>query len=248
MPKTSSGAMNSEVPAGLPLRWRVFANEEALIDAARGMIATTAAEAIARRGAFRIVLAGGRTPQRLYRSLRSLATDWTAWHVYFGDERCLPMGDVERNDAMADEAWLAWVGIPPRQVYRIPVELGAVEAARAYSGTVAAVDRFDLVLLGLGEDGHAASLFPRDETGFAPAAPAAVAVHDAPKPPSARVSLSAARLACAERVVFLVVGEGKREAVARWFTGELIPAARIAATHQEVWLDRAAAPGEKNGP
>ncbi len=209
------------------VRWHVHAAAADLLEAVVALVAGVAQEAIATRGAFHVVLAGGSTPEALYRRLRDLRTDWSAWHVYFGDERCLPAGDAGRNDHMARAALLDAVAIPPAQIHAIPTELGAEAAAEHYARVLADRGDFDLVLLGLGEDGHTASLFPGDETGFAPDAPAAVPVHRAPKPPADRVSLSAARLAAAERVVFLVTGAGKQEPVSRWRAGESIPAARI---------------------
>jgi 6-phosphogluconolactonase len=116
--------------------------------------------AIAKRGRFRLVLAGGTTPTAAYRLLRDRDADWAAWHLYHGDERCLAVGDPERNSLVADEAWLHHVPVPRTQVHPIPAELGAEPAAEAYAAVVAEALPFDLVLLGIGEDGHTASLFP----------------------------------------------------------------------------------------
>ena len=113
------------------------------------------------------------------------------------------------------------------QVHAIPAELGASAAALAYAETLRGVGDFDLVLLGLGEDGHTASLFPGRDWGVAASAPDALAVFDAPKPPPQRVSLSAARLSRTREVLFMVEGEAKRDAVARWRAGEQLPAAAI---------------------
>jgi 6-phosphogluconolactonase len=196
--------------------------------AAVQLIAEAASSAIEARGVFRIVLAGGSTPRTVYRALRDLATPWSAWRVYFGDERCLPAEHADRNSRMASAAWLNDVPIPPGNVHPIPAELGPERGAAAYSRVLQEVDDFDLVLLGLGEDGHTASLFPGHDWGQAPGSPAALAVHDAPKPPRERVSLSAERLSRARQVVFVVTGAGKREAVTAWRAGEAIPAAAIA--------------------
>jgi 6-phosphogluconolactonase len=127
---------------------------------------------------------------------------------------------------MAADAWLNRVPIPQDQIHAIPAEFGARAAALAYAETLRGVGDFDLVLLGLGEDGHTASLFPGRDWGVAASAPDALAVFDAPKPPQ-RVSLSAARLSRTREVLFLVEGEAKREAVARWRASERLPAGAI---------------------
>jgi 6-phosphogluconolactonase len=173
------------------------------------------------------VLAGGNTPSGIYRMLRTADTDWSRWQVYFGDERCLPADDAERNSRIAADAWLNHVPIPQDQVHAIPAELGASGAALAYAETLRGIGDLDLVLLGLGEDGHTASLFPGHDWGVAASAPDALAVFDAPKPPPQRVSLSAARLSRTREALFLVEGEAKRSAVAQWRVGADIPARAI---------------------
>lgn len=208
-------------------RWHRYSTTAELEAAAVRAIRLAAQLAISQRGEFHIVLSGGNTPRRIYETLRSADSDWSAWHVYFGDERCLPPNHRERNSCMAAQAWLNYVDIPPAQIHVIAAENGADLAASNYAQIVDRVERFDLVLLGLGEDGHTASLFPRHDPGSTPDAPAALAVHDAPKPPSERVSLSAYRLGAAHRVMFLVTGEAKRQAVHDWRNGIDIPAAAI---------------------
>lgn len=199
-----------------------------LQNVALDMILASAATAIQQRGQFHLVLAGGDTPRAIYKQLRAAHTDWSAWYIYFGDERCVPPADPRRNSVMADEAWLDYVEIPADQLYTIPGELGADLAACEYAQTLNAVGMFDLTLLGLGEDGHTASLFPGREWGIESDSPDALAVLDAPKPPAQRVSLSAARLSRSRQVIFLVSGESKRDAVARWRAGENIPPRAIA--------------------
>jgi 6-phosphogluconolactonase len=184
--------------------------------------------AIEARGAYHLVLTGGRTPRRLYELLRDADADWSAWHIYYGDERCLPRADAERNSRMAEQAWLNHVPIPPAQVHPISAERGAEAAAASYAETLAGVDWFDTVLLGLGEDGHIASLFPGRDAGDAAAAPAVLPVFAAPKPPPERVTLSARRLSATRQLLFLVMGEGKRQAVRDWRAGVDIPARHVA--------------------
>jgi len=212
------------------VRWHALANAGALATAVVGRTLDLAQRAIEERGSFTIVLAGGNTPRAAYELLRRVEATWNCWHIYFGDERCVPRDDPERNSRMANEAWLAGVPIPPLQVHEIPAELGPEEGARRYAALVAGVASFDLVLLGLGEDGHTASLFPQHDAGLAADAADAVPVFAAPKPPPRRVSLSARRLSRAEHVFFLISGADKASAVQRWKAGEAIPAASIRPT------------------
>ena len=207
-------------------RWHVFQTAEALRERAVQEIAAAASRATSERGAFHLVLAGGTTPRAVYEKLRDIQTDWSSWFIYFGDERCVAPNNPERNSIMALSAWLKDVTIPHSQIFIIPAEQGSTHGAETYSQIVAGVT-FDLVLLGLGEDGHTASLFPGHEWGMGPDAPAAIAVHDAPKPPPERISLSAKCLSTTRKAMFLVTGESKRSAVSAWRRGELIPAAAI---------------------
>ena len=178
-------------------------------------------ECIAQRGVFHWVLAGGTTPKQCYELLRDADIDWSKVHVWFGDERCLPVGDSERNDVMADKALLKHVPIPESHIHRIDAELGAEQAAALYAEELSKIDALDLVLLGMGEDGHTASLFPNN--------PAlqdkrlAVPVFHSPKPPSDRVSMGYTALTSARRRVIMVTGAGKRDAFDRICAGEPLP-------------------------
>lgn len=230
------------------IQWHVFENSSVLRQAACDAIVSSANHAIAERGLFLIVLAGGSTPRDIYLLLRDAKTDWSKWHVYYGDERCLPPGHADRNSRMAEDAWLAHVAIPPQQIHAIPAELGPDQAARVYSQTLADIGAFDLVLLGMGEDGHTASLFPGHAWECHPPA-SAVPVRQAPKPPPERVSLSASRLSGARRVLFLVTGAGKREAVRLWRSGAELPVGAVRpSAGAEVYMDAAAEPAASPPP
>lgn len=209
-------------------RWHALPDRPTLDHAVAVCVLEAADRAIRARGQFHLVLAGGRTPRGAYRRLRAASADWSSWHIYFGDERCLPAADPARNSRMAGEIWLDHVPIPGEQLHAIAAEAGPIQAAQAYTETLRAVGDFDLVLLGLGEDGHTASLFRGHEWGSAPDSPDTLAVFDAPKPPSQRVTLSAARLSRARQVMFLVSGETKHKAIVDWRTGKKIPARAIA--------------------
>ncbi len=218
-------------------RWQVFPDAAALARATAARILAEARAAREAQGVFRIVLAGGRTPLAAYAELARTVTAWAGWQIYFGDERCRPVGDAARNDTAARAAWFAPAGVPAGQIHCIPAERGPDEGARRYAAVVQPIASFDLVLLGLGEDGHTASLFPGAPLDGAEV----LAVRAAPKPPPERVSLSASRLSRARAVLFLVSGADKRSAVRAWRAGADIPARHITPPGGvEVWLDAAA--------
>ena len=220
------------------MSWTLCANADAVAQAACARILHAAQLAISDRGSFKIVLAGGTTPLLCYRLLSAAASDWGKWHVYYGDERCLPPSDSQRNSMQAAAALLDRVAIPADQVHPIPAELGAAPAARSYTATVTGATPFDLVLLGLGEDGHTASLFPGHTH---PEAAIVVPVYQAPKPPSERVSLNFSTLSNSRQILFLVAGESKKSAVASWRRGDPLPAAAVRSqATPEVLIDRSA--------
>lgn len=216
----------------------LYQDLEVLSFAVAQRIADLAKQAIAERGGFSIALAGGGTPHRCYAALRELPVDWAQVQIYFGDERCLQVGDAGRNDSMAHEALLKHVAIPASNVHVIPAELGAVQAAAAYIAIMQQAGRLDLVLLGLGEDGHTASLFPGNPA--TDSVDAVVPVFNAPKPPAERVSLGMSVLNAARHKLFLIAGAGKREPLARIAQGCPLPAAQVIGAEWHV--DRAAWP------
>ncbi len=220
--------------------WTVLEDPAAVAAAMAERIAASAARAIAERGRFRLVLAGGRTPQAAYVLMSGSDQEWSRWEIFFGDERCLPADHDQRNSRMAAAAFLDRVPIPADRVHPIPAELGPEQGARAYERIVSGSLPFDLVLLGMGEDGHTASLFPGHEID--PAA-LVVPVHGAPKPPPERISLGPAALRRTERLLIVVTGPDKREATRRWRSGEDLPIAAVGGgANVEVLIDRAAMP------
>jgi 6-phosphogluconolactonase len=187
-------------------------------------------------GARTLVLAGGSTPARAYQLLAQNPLEWGRVTVLFGDERCVPPHHPESNYLMAKRSLLDRVD--PGTVHRIPAELGAEAGAALYDPIVRALSPLDLVLLGMGPDGHTASLFPGHPALGADGG--AVAVHGATKPPPDRVSLTLRALREARRVLVVATGEEKAEAVALAQRGE-VPAGMIPSA--ELLLDRAAAGG-----
>ena len=199
-------------------------------------------------GVFRLALAGGSTPRRLYALLaqpqRRDRFAWDALHIYFGDERVVPKEDDSSNFRMASQAWLQHVPIPANQIWRIETERGAEQAAAAY-GDALGDKPLNTVLLGMGGDGHTASLFPDQPI----TSDAAAIVTHSPAPPPVRVSLGYGTLNRADSAVLLVVGDGKAARLAQVHRQlalppqeRSLPAARIEPRASLWWLiDEAAA-------
>ena len=211
----------------------------------------TAAIAAAReaRGAAHIALAGGATPRKTYELLASRIDDWTGVEVWFGDERAVGPDDPESNFRMVSETLLA-DGAGP-ELHRIEGERGPEKAAAAYAAELErrlpienGIPILDLALQGLGPDGHTASLFPGNPA--VGAAGVCVAVHNAPKPPPDRVTLTAPVLRAARSIVFLATGAEKAEAVRGLLadSGPSIPSSLLGGDHTEVIVDRDAAPAD----
>ncbi len=227
----------------LRLRWHVYSDLDQLIEAVANGIVSEAARAISAAGRFLVVLAGGSTPRPIYARLVDLDTPWNQWHIYFGDERCLLAGHPERNDTMIREVWLDKVSIPADQIHAVPAELGPDAGAKSYAHELASLGPFDLTLLGLGEDGHTASLFPGGPLGCQRGAPDVLAIHAAPKPPASRVSMSAARFTLSQSVQLIVTGEEKRATLTRLRDGADMPIRSVnPANGIDLFLDGTASP------
>ncbi|WP_319380569.1 6-phosphogluconolactonase [Thiomicrorhabdus sp.] len=225
----------------LPEDWRCFDDAERLAQTAKNYICALADEAIRERGEFHLVTAGGTTPNRIYQLLGETArSDWRYWHVYMGDERCLPLDDPERNRTPLKEYWLDKCDIPENQIHYMATELGAEAALQDYQTRLNPELLFDLVMLGMGEDGHTASLFP----GHIYAEGCDLLIErNSPKPPPLRLTLSASRLSASREVMKLITGTGKRKALKAWLSGESLPISWISAVEDhQVWIDQAAKP------
>ena len=209
------------------MRFHYYRDESTMNCELAERIAVLAHECITQKKQFSIVLSGGNTPRNLYILLRDIKTDWSHWHIYFGDERCLPANTEGRNDKMAVDAWLSHVAIPATQIHNIPSEYPQPEAVAQYTSAIKNIAQFDLVLLGIGEDGHTASLFPNHEWGAEKNAAPVLAVSNAPFPPAQRITLSARRLSQTQRLWYLVSGANKKNALLRWQQGEVLPMSAI---------------------
>ena len=200
-------------------------------------VAEAGAKAIAkalRQGARTLVLAGGTTPARCYELLADMEVEWGRVTVLFGDERCVPPDDPDSNYRMSREKLLDKVA--PATVHRMPAELGPDEGAKQYARTISGLVPLDVVVLGIGEDGHTASLFPGHP--ILKAKGLVAGITNSPKPPPERVTLTLPVIQGAKQVIILATGAGKAKAVALAKRGE-VPSGMIAGAQ---WLiDRAAA-------
>ncbi len=193
-----------------------------------------------------VVLTGGTIALAAYELVQSDAADWARVHWWWGDERFVPAGHADRNDQQARDAFLDRLSVPADHVHAMPAHgcsESMAEAADGYAATLP-TDPFDLVLLGMGPDGHVASLFP----GFAQLTEMdrrCVEVFGSPKPPSERITLTFPALNHAAEVWFLVSGDGKADAVARAIGDGSVaetPAKGVSGLQQTLWLlDEAAA-------
>ena len=194
-------------------------------------IIDTANKSIQQKGIFKIVLCGGNTPKRIYEKLKEQKTDWSKWVIFLGDERCLPENHENRNSIMVKNSFSNNVPIPSNQIFFIESEIGNIAAANKYNLLLEKEENFDLVLLGFGVDGHTASLFPGHKWDDSKNA---IAIFDAPKPPSNRVSMTASRLSQTEKILYLVSGTNKSNAFQRWNDENDLPVSKITAKKELV--------------
>lgn len=232
---------------------RIFDNRQQMVEACAAWLVNRIAQT---QGRFAIALSGGSTPKPLYALLAtpdiSRRIPWDRVHVFWGDERCVPADHPDNNARMAREALLSHVPIPPANIHAIPTEGEPEAAAAAYQRTLqdfygaSTLDPsrplFDVNLLGMGDDGHTASLFP-GAPQLDEASAWVVAVRN--QKPETRITLTYPALASARTVLFMVEGAVKEPALTRVFAGDrALPAARVHADGEVIWyLDRSAAPG-----
>lgn len=234
----------------------VVATPADLADAAARYVVELARAAIEQRGSFSIALSGGSTPralhQRLARPPLSAQIDWPKLLVFWSDERWLPPDDHESNFRLARETLLDHVPIPAANIFAVPTVGGTPQAAAAtYAATLAShlpdqPPQLDLIVLGMGPDGHTASLFPGQAEPAAPGTALVIAVANAPKPPPDRISFSYRLINAARNVLFLVAGADKAATLHAVLHGPLdqprLPAQGVFPTHGRLtWLVDAAA-------
>ncbi|HMD56106.1 MAG TPA: 6-phosphogluconolactonase [Solirubrobacteraceae bacterium] len=224
---------------------------EAVAARAASVIARQLERARSERGEAHLALSGGTTPARTYELLAEQVQNWEAVHVWFADERCVAPSDPESNYRLAGETLLDPAAIPADRVHRMEGERGPAEGAARYARELrerlkpaAEPPVLDVIVLGIGPDGHVASLFPGAATLDAPAQDICIGVEDSPKPPPERITLSLPVLRSARSCVLLATGSSKADAVASML-GEPtrhVPASLLRRERLTVIVDDAAAP------
>jgi 6-phosphogluconolactonase len=240
-------------------RLTTFADPESTAERASIEIARALERARAEHGVAHLALSGGSTPARTYELLADALEDWESIEIWFADERCVGPEDEESNYRLAAETLLIPAEIDPARVHRMEGELGAQEGARRYAEVLrasfatdqtsppsapVALPVLDLIVLGIGPDGHVASLFPGAPALDAEAQAICLGVLDSPKPPPERITLSLAVLRAARRCLLLATGAGKADAIAAALAEPTrhVPASLLVRERLTVIVDDAASP------
>jgi 6-phosphogluconolactonase len=244
-------------------RLTTFADAESTAARAAVEIARAVDQAREQRGVAHLALSGGSTPERTYELLAGELKDWEGVEIWFADERCVGPEDRESNYRMAAQTLLRPAGLDPARVHRMIGELGPAEGARGYADELLAhiqpadgdapsspasapspLPVLDLVALGIGPDGHVASLFPGAPTLDAGEQAICLGVTNSPKPPPERITLSLAVLRAARRCLLLATGVGKADAIAAALAEPTkhVPASLLVRERLTVIVDDAASP------
>ena len=212
--------------------WLIFDDEMSLSKALAQEILNIAKKSIFEKDCFSIVLTGGQSVLSLYKILSKADSNWDKWHIYIGDERFLPAGHKDRNDQTINEIWLDNSTIPKKNIHFIKAELGLLEARVEYEDILKRIDKFDIVLLSLGDDGHIASLFPNH---IYPEEQMVVVERSSPKPPKERISMSYQQLNKSHYIFKLIIGGSKQKAVTLLKQNVNLPITRVNGDFEKIY-------------
>ena len=214
-----------------PENTRIFEDAEAVAQAAAEHVFEKINACVEQKGQCHVVLPGGTTPARCLKLLSEKPLPWNDIHWYPGDERSYPVGHAERNDTMIEEKLFSSRPEAASNFHPIPAELGPEQGAKDYSELLDAAGSMDIVILGMGEDGHTASLFPSNDA--LQNGSSAVPVYNSPKPPDERVSIGLNTLKNSSECIVIATGAGKRDALKRLRQGETFPVGMI---EPDIWF------------
>ena len=215
--------------------WFVFEDINELADQLANDILDVAKTAIRSNNSFKIVLTGGNSILNTYKVLSNSESDWDKWHIYLGDERCLPIGDKGRNNHIINQVWLNNSRILKKNIHFIDAELNATDGAARYENILNSVGDFDVTLLSMGEDGHAASLFPGH---LYDANKSIVIERNSPKYPRERISMSYSRLNHSKNIFKVISGSSKQRSLDLWLKGDGLglPINQISGINNKMYL------------
>jgi len=213
--------------------WLIFDDEMSLSKALAQEILNIAKQSILKKDCFNIVLTGGQSVLALYKILSKADSNWDKWHIYIGDERFLPKDHKDRNDRVINKIWLDNSPIPQKNIHFIQAELGLIDAQQEYERVLEKVNKFDIVLLSMGEDGHIASLFPNHSY---PENHMVVIENNSPKFPKQRISMSYKRLNNSNYVFKLILGNSKKNVLKLLKQGEYLPISKVNGDSNKVYI------------
>jgi 6-phosphogluconolactonase len=190
--------------------------------------------AIKKQGYFNIVLSGGQTPILIYKKLSLLDLNWDKWQFWLADERILVNSKSELNKTLIFNSFLDHIKYNQDQIHFLEDGLNLIESISLYQKELNKVSIFDLVLLGIGQDGHTASLFPGNNLGEDVNSPSVLGIDNSPKPPNKRISLSINRLSKSTDVYFLVKGLDKKDIIENILNGAILPCSILRGKNETV--------------
>jgi len=219
--------------------WLIFKDIDELSQRLLEDILLIAQESIQLNDCFKIVLTGGTSITHLYQLLSNAKSQWKKWHIYIGDERCLPLKDKDRNDSLINNIWLSRSLIPKENINFIHAELVGEIGSLEYEKILENVEFFDVVLLSMGEDGHIASLFPGREYDKDKSV---LVESNSPKYPKNRITMTYQRLNKSNNVFKIINGRLKQDSVELWLNGQELPVGEVSGLFDRVYCCKNAIP------
>ena len=216
-------------------KWTVFEDINEIAEQLANDILDVAKDSIKLNNRFSIVLTGGNSILSTYKILANSNSEWSKWHVYLGDERCLPAKDKNRNDYIINRVWLKNSPIPIENINFIRAELGAKHGALDYEILLDNVTEFDVVLLSMGSDGHVASLFPNHVYSKNRHV---VKEYNSPKYPKERISMSYLRLNKARNVFKIISGKSKSASVKLLLKNNIMPINKVHGKSEKIFISK----------